>query len=672
MKKMQKMLSVALIGFLLCPLLPIHAAAAPTAVYTSFTSGNDSHTGNGTEASPYNLLEDALNAVADGGTIYISGSKAFVNSDDNAPLKITKNVTIKQASGTSSRPTLEMRKGGIVLGGNVTFENVVLSFSNAYRPIICANGYTLTLNSVSYSSSTRVIHLAGGSLYRQINGQVQLDSPTPGSHSRIVISGSDSKFGNIYAGSINGSFDKAVDITLTGISGSNIGAIYACGAQEGYYNGTNFLDPENEPEYPTPYASLFPVYGDVSISLTNSTVRTLDGKTGTGANAALTVSAQYDYAPTISDFATLTVASGSFSPQAAADGEYILMETAVTLKSGGKLNLSGLGDCYVGSLTGQGGELQLSPTSRVAILQGCSGTATLSIYSNASATYDHQYIYANTDADVFQFTPNSAQSDMKLIHVEDGWKTTKKDGSVSANADTTPALTSFSLPQTQMQVKDTELNTRGLSIPVNAAFTEDSWADDLGTIPLVYTVTYNNKTYAKEQKSTESAYAGYYALTISELNLFLEPGGDSNGQMIQVYPADFTKTIPAGVYTFKITAPLDGGKTVTQTLTLTVEDDSPEKTLWSVDGVNSGAVTVTFRNLTDRTISNGVMIAAAYSGGRFRAMRVASTPVSTAKDETARITFSFSGVQYDEIRIFLCDNLTSKTPLCESYTSAGT
>jgi hypothetical protein len=665
MKKMQKMLSVALIGFLLCPLLPIHAAAAtPTAVYTKFTSGNDSHTGKGTASSPYNLFEDALNAVADEGTIYLSGN-AFVNSDDNLPLVIDKNVTITRAPGLSTQPTLEMRKGGIVLGGNVTFDNVTLSFSNAYRPVICANGYTLTLNDVSRNTGARLIHLAGGGMSRyNDSGDAVSVSPASGGHSRIVINGLSEKFGNIYAGGINSSFDKPVDIELNGVSGSNLGAIYASGALEGSYNGTNFLDPDNEPGDPTPYADYFPVTGDVSITLTNSTVRTLDGETGGSANASLTVSSQYSYSPTISDFAALTVASGTFSPKA----DSSLESTAVTVQTGGKLDLSGLGDCYVGTFTGQGGELQLGSTSRVAILEGCTGTATLSIYGYGSATYDHQYIYATTSEDVFQFTPNSAQSDMQLVHVGDGWRTTKQDGSVGAETSDTPTLTSFSLPQTQMQVKDTALNSEGMVIPVDAAFTADSWADDLGTIPLVYTVTYNGKTYVQNKTSDESAYAGYYALTISQLNLFLEPAGDSSGQMIQVYPADFTKTIPAGTYTFQITAPTSSGD-VTETLTLTVVDDSPEKTLWSVDGVYSGGVTVAFRNLTGQTISDGILLAGAYDQGRLQAAQVWTDPISLTANQTQQARFSFTGVQYNEIRLFLCDKQTL-LPLCQEYSSA--
>ncbi len=63
-------------------------AVSDNTVYTEFTGGNSSSTGSGTEQSPYNLFEDALNAVEDGGTICVGEKGAFVNSSDDKPLVI--------------------------------------------------------------------------------------------------------------------------------------------------------------------------------------------------------------------------------------------------------------------------------------------------------------------------------------------------------------------------------------------------------------------------------------------------------------------------------------------------------------------------------------------------------------------------------------------------------
>ena len=204
-----KNILILILCIVLCP--PIVMAVSDNTVYTEFTGGNSSSTGNGTEQSPYNLFEDALNAVEDGGTICVGEKGAFVNSSDDKPLVINKNVTITSKSDTA--PEISIRKAGVVLGGNVSFKNVVLSLVNGNHALIAANGYTLTLDNVTYFQNTREVHIVGGTLYDK-NG-VSL-SPTVGEKSKIVLSGNKTHFGNIYAGSINGSFDKDVEIDING------------------------------------------------------------------------------------------------------------------------------------------------------------------------------------------------------------------------------------------------------------------------------------------------------------------------------------------------------------------------------------------------------------------------------------------------------------------------
>lgn len=141
------------------------SAQAPTEVYTSFVRTSLGHSGDGTAESPYAYFEDALNAVADGGTIYITDN-SFINYNEGssgAPFIITKNVTITTAPGWP-RAAFHSRTPGIVLGADVTFRDVVLEFPNGYRPIICANGYTLTMENAPYSNSTNIVHLAGGGM----------------------------------------------------------------------------------------------------------------------------------------------------------------------------------------------------------------------------------------------------------------------------------------------------------------------------------------------------------------------------------------------------------------------------------------------------------------------------------------------------------------------------
>ena len=115
---------------------------------------------------------------------------------------------------------------------------MVLSLVNGNHALIEANGYTLTLDNVTYFQNTREVHIVGGTLYDK-NG-VSL-SPTAGEKSKIVLNGNKTHFGNIYAGSINGSFDKDVEIDINGVTGKYRQVYSLRGAKEGYYNSDNFL-----------------------------------------------------------------------------------------------------------------------------------------------------------------------------------------------------------------------------------------------------------------------------------------------------------------------------------------------------------------------------------------------------------------------------------------------
>lgn len=79
--------------------------------------------------------------------------------------------------GNKQSAEISIRKAGVVLGGNVSFKNVVLSLVNGNHALIAANGYTLTLDNVTYFQNTREVHIVGGTLYDK-NG-VSL-SPTAG------------------------------------------------------------------------------------------------------------------------------------------------------------------------------------------------------------------------------------------------------------------------------------------------------------------------------------------------------------------------------------------------------------------------------------------------------------------------------------------------------------
>ena len=407
-----KNILILILCIVLCP--PIVMAVSDNTVYTEFTGGNSSSTGNGTEQSPYNLFEDALNAVEDGGTICVGEKGAFVNSSDDKPLVINKNVTITSKSDTA--PEISIRKAGVVLGGNVSFKNVVLSLVNGNHALIAANGYTLTLDNVTYFQNTREVHIVGGTLYDK-NG-VSL-SPTVGEKSKIVLSGNKTHFGNIYAGSINGSFDKDVEIDINGVTGKNIGKVYSCGAKEGYYNSDNFLDPNNEPTAPTADSAVYGVTGNVDINLSNSSICEIDGDCGSG-RASVSVVTEYQYSSAMKNIGLLTVDIGMIELTEIND------DVNVKINSNGILDMSNLGECSVNDFYG-GGTLVLAKDGLLTVNGTLSGVTEFQtsggVNSSGIAEYDRLYIKTSKGDGSFTFNPYATQSDMRLDMTVDGFMT---------------------------------------------------------------------------------------------------------------------------------------------------------------------------------------------------------------------------------------------------------
>lgn len=774
MKKLKK-ISAVFIAFAIFMLsFPTTLAAdAPTVVYTEFTSTNNDHSGDGTKQSPYNLMQDAIDAVADGGTIYIGEGGAFLNDEnDGQPMKITKNVTITRASDVVTRPTFTMRKGGIVLGANVSFENITLSFPNANHAVICANGYTLEAKNVSQSSSTRVIHISGGSL---LSSNAASLSPESGSESRIVISGSDTKLGNVYAGSINGGFDGKVDMEISDVSSGGIGDVYGSGAKEGYYNGENWLDPYNEPEAPEADGEVYPVSGKVTLKLSDSSVSNVYGEN----SMSVEVSSTYWYSCSLSDITLLSVKNGTFAPKT------LNSDADVSVSEGGTLDLSELGECAVHDFYGDGGRLMLSADGCLTVNGTLYGNAVFCTSGTGIAAYNHLYIKADGEGS-FDFEPYSTQSDMTLVKKDGGFWTSEKEESV-------PTLTAFDIENTALTVTKSCINgSLPPEIQVTASYTEDTDFEDIGMIPLKYTVEHGGKTIGPIS-SVESDYEGYYECSVAELYMNFVPIDSS----ISISSFGTGGEIETGVYKITVTAPTETGDvSKTVILTVTADDgsdgedngetgdngdnsetggstdngdngdnsetgdsgetgdngetgdsgdsenngesgdtgdnsetgdnsgngdsgngdgegngdtgdngdngdngetgdngdngnggDSGESgetgdsgdtgntgdstdTVWTVSGLESGNVSVTFKNLGEDDINNAVIIAAVYDEyGALLKTAASENNISAEKGAEAEVSFDFSDVSGKKIKLFIWNSLSGMEPLCDGYIS---
>ena len=555
-----KNILILILCIVLCP--PIVMAVSDNTVYTEFTGGNSSSTGNGTEQSPYNLFEDALNAVEDGGTICVGEKGAFVNSSDDKPLVINKNVTITSKSDTA--PEISIRKAGVVLGGNVSFKNVVLSLVNGNHALIAANGYTLTLDNVTYFQNTREVHIVGGTLYDK-NG-VSL-SPTVGEKSKIVLSGNKTHFGNIYAGSINGSFDKDVEIDINGVTGKNIGKVYSCGAKEGYYNSDNFLDPNNEPTAPTADSAVYGVTGNVDINLSNSSICEIDGDCGSG-RASVSVVTEYQYSSAMKNIGLLTVDSGMLKLTEIND------DVNVKINSNGILDMSNLGECSVNDFYG-GGTLVLAKDGLLTVNGTLSGVTEFQtsdrVNSSGIAEYDRLYIKTSKGDGSFTFNPYATQSDMTLDKTVGGFKTSTKTKEAVV-------LKSFGITGSEFNDTSLEVNQGYFDIPIETEF-EGSGFYDISMVPLVYTVSYNGKTYGPRNSTLTDD--GNYEADFKELNMCFAPITGNISVSKYSSTIGFMDDIAEGVYDVTVTAPTASGNVersfklivgvVTPTATPTVE-----------------------------------------------------------------------------------------------------
>ena len=551
-----KNILILILCIVLCP--PIVMAVSDNTVYTEFTGGNSSSTGSGTEQSPYNLFEDALNAVEDGGTICVGEKGAFVNSSDDKPLVINKNVTITSKSDTA--PEISIRKAGVVLGGNVSFKNVVLSLVNGNHALIAANGYTLTLDNVTYFQNTREVHIVGGTLYDK-NG-VSL-SPTVGEKSKIVLSGNKTHFGNIYAGSINGSFDKDVEIDINGVTGKNIGKVYSCGAKEGYYNSDNFLDPNNEPTAPTAGSTVYGVTGNVNINLSNSSICEIDGDCGSG-RANVSVVTEYQYSSAMKNIGLLTVDSGMLELTEIND------DVNVKINSNGILDMSNLGECSVNDFYG-GGTLVLAKDGLLTVNGTLSGVTEFQtsggVNSSGIAEYDRLYIKTSKGDGSFTFNPYATQSHMTLDKTVDGFKTSSK-------TEESVVLKSFGITGSEFNDTSLEVNQGYFDIPIETEF-EGSGFYDISMVPLVYTVSYNGETYGPRNSTLTDD--GNYEGDFKELNMCFAPITDNISVTKYSSTIGFMDDIAEGVYDVTVTAPTASGN-VECSFKLIVGDVTPTAT----------------------------------------------------------------------------------------------
>lgn len=430
-------------------------ARASDIVYTSVTGGNQSHTGDGSYANPYNLFDDAVKNTMPGGTIIIK-NKAFLNTQDeygSKPYIIDKPLTIT-SEYADSPAMLQVRTGGIVLGGDVTFENVNLGFENRVHDAIFANGHTLKLINVSRSNGSREVDLFGGQLYDATTNRPYAENKK-GSNSQIIIEMKDPKlaslsslhFGNIYAGSMNGSFDEHVTIKVTDSNKGKtkfIGDIYSSGADEANPGSMLDIKEPNPPAANTNYATSgtvtmnfdsLPLRGSVSDPML------IDGTTGNNSSKTnLSVSVD---SPTgnlkLNNIANLTVKKETIQPTEDSTATF----DSIKIESGAGLDLSKISSTTTEELSGDG-TLTLKKDGELTVSNAFTGHLTFQTegsWNDKSGIVNEQtYITVPTNSSgSFIFTPHQSQNGWTFTNTIDPtkWTIKKPDGATNPSLMTT-------------------------------------------------------------------------------------------------------------------------------------------------------------------------------------------------------------------------------------------
>lgn len=593
------------------PVVPVKAQeavqTAARTIYTEFKDGNSIHSGDGSYGNPYNLFEDAYAAAGNGDEISILGSGAFLNAEAAEPFIFDKSVTVNGNGNTFSN-----RKGGFILNTDVTFKNITLRFSNRLHDAIFANGHKLVLENVMCDSGFRYVDIFGGSLYE--NGKNMGDHP--GSEAQILITGGGTNLGNIYAGSMNGTYDGKTQIVLAHVSGTQNGEIYASGAIEPYVNQDDWFSTQ-EPDPPAADGQ-YTVSGDVEISLTGSDTKQVYGVSENHAGKTfLTIDTDQSYTgiPGISKVGNLTVkGGGTFAPAA-------LDSCTVRLEGASAIDLSQMETPQVHSIVSAdsaGNRLILGKEQKLNVTDTITGALTFETLNGRNgksgiAEYGHTYLELGRAADTaVSFTPTDGQAGMTLERTSSGngeiWKTSELSG------DKPVAVKNMTIKNPVITTTVSEISKVGEYKNKNPKpyLAEVAWLEqtdeydrDLGVVPMEYEVTFNGKTLSSETVTNDE---GSF-ICIPNFNLMFETGIEKNAITPMCYRTAESSTVKEGTYYITI-RPFSADEQIEQNVILIVNKDpdtsgstaTSKETTTTINGLPSAVSMQDELNLTVQTV----------------------------------------------------------------------
>ena len=575
MRKPFRVLAALLACCMVAGMLPPASSAAEGRVLTP------------TEEQKKNFVAYVNDAVKNGDIIDLGGgtvtAESAVGSGGGAtdePWIITKAVTIQNGS-------IVIRRGGVLLGADVTFSNITANFTSNIRNAMIANGHTLTLENVTAAGSpvegvqsqNMSFNLFCGTLYPSdgtCGATESFSVPAPGVAGRIVIKGSTNLQneniygpGNIYAGNLcMGGLDQAhngpdkngpenefhgdAEILIEGAASSTaLGTVYACGAQQripvGAASGKNmYPDPQN-----------YTVSGTVTVS---GKVPDVAGA-GSGSTKVVYRSDSNEATPLWTSLSSLTVESGNVVLKAGSN----LREGADLAVAGGAiLSIVNLDTpVTVEDFTG-GGSLALGDTKQLQISGSVTGTTSVGIggvFNGASSAVPlegHTYIQAkNSTDDSFKLFPFTTRPDLAMERDENGaWTIVEKKID-------TPKVRSLRLGDTPVQLDKLEDKDYEAEMPLTVELADSNKPVMIGRI------------YSSMQvDGVEVHEAGdIYDVPGKITMIYITDNTARDGESLWVRPV-----VEAARYEIAITIPgeyTENGQPLTATGTLTVGTPEP-------------------------------------------------------------------------------------------------
>lgn len=570
-KRILNILTTLALIIVLLPAATVPASAAST----SYTVSNSDE------------FHRALINAKDGDTIQVDGFFVVKNSvSNNDSLVIDKSVTIRGGG-------LTFWYAGILLGSDVTFEDITIGLGSNVRPAIMANGHTLTLRNVQREAGTRHIHLFCGGQTGVTQGA--LSAAKQGNHGKILLEGNTNLgLTNIYAGSIstdgeNNAFAKPATVTIAEtVKGQSIEHVYACGALQTYTSENDWFDYEHEINPPFASPGNFKVSGNVTFNLYGTAAKRVSGDTGVLGNLAQVNYKGNSYLNDgllLSSIGGLTVESGSLAPAAGqlvqknestadrtseivpvSDSSFFGSNAPLTIAGGATLDLQNLGSAVtVGNFTG-GGSLVLGQSQTLTATGPVSGTTTVGIggifngHSQEIPIVGSTYIEAiNSTVDDFALAAYASRPDIKLVKSENGAWTATEDANIVIVKDfqlASAVVESSSEP-------DAELPSLAFQ---NVDASDSSSTFVFSNIDLIISVG------GQKTEMVDDGY-GDSVLSTDTLWLSVTDNGHGSGEVLQISGKNYAQP-PAGTYVISVTVPATNsgtGQSIIRIATLTVK-----------------------------------------------------------------------------------------------------